>query len=269
MNIAEVDELVEFTARRVNALLDQLAREGVPVDQQSGAAQMGIELGRSRACVFDAYGTLLDVHSAIRHYGALGSRADLISRTWRTKQLEYAWVRSLSGQYADFWECTTSALDFALDLHGADRSQRDALLDAYRTLDPYADAFPALQLLRAAGIGIAVLSNGTGRMLAEAFRSAKLTEMLDICLSIEAVGQYKPSPAAYALAARELGLKASSIGFISSNAWDVAGARAFGFVPVWVSREDCPDEYGLRDTVFGTQNLTSAADYLAVTLQPD
>src|ERR1700720_3327831 len=118
---------------------------------------MGIEHRRSRACVFDAYGTLLDVHSAIRHYGASGSRPDLISRTWRTKQLEYAWVRSLSGQYTDFWECTTAALDFALDLHGVDRLQRGALLDAYKSLDPFADALPALRRLRAATMGIAVL----------------------------------------------------------------------------------------------------------------
>lgn len=233
---------------------------------------MRIEPGRShpRACVFDAYGTLLDVHSAIRrHRGAAGTRADLVSQTWRTKQLEYAWVRSLSGQYANFWECTTAALDFALDLHSVDRSQRDALLDAYRTLDPFPDVLSALQRLRAAGMGIAVLSNGTGQMLADAFRSAKLIDMLDSCISIEAIGHYKPSPAAYALATRELGLKASSIGFISSNAWDVAGARAFGFTPVWVNRGDSPDEYGLHGTVFDTQSLTAAVDYLVATIQPE
>jgi 2-haloacid dehalogenase len=220
-----------------------------------------------RACVLDAYGTLLDVHSAIRRHGrACGSRADLVSQTWRTKQLEYSWVRSISGQYTDFWECTTAALDFALDLHGVDRLQRGALLDAYKSLDPFADALPALRRLRAATMGIAVLSNGTSQMLTDAFHSAKLTDELDVCISIETIRRYKPSPAAYALATEQLGLKASSIGFISSNAWDVAGARAFGFTPVWVNRGNFPDEYGLRGTVFETRNLIDAVDHLIVTL---
>jgi 2-haloacid dehalogenase len=220
-----------------------------------------------RACVLDAYGTLLDVHSAIRRHGrACGAGADLVSQTWRTKQLEYAWVRSLSGQYADFWKCTTDALDFALDLHGVDRSHRSVLLDAYRSLDAFADALPALRRLRAATMGIAVLSNGTSQMLADAFKSANLLVELDVCISIETILSYKPSPAAYSLATERLGLQASSIGFISSNAWDVAGALAFGFTPVWVNRVNSPDEYGLHGTVFTTGNLTAAVDYLAAAL---
>ena len=218
---------------------------------------------RIRACVFDAYGTVLDVHSAIRRQGfALGSSADRVSQTWRTKQLEYAWVRSLAGRHADFWSCTTDALEYSLRLHGADPGLRDDLLEAYRTLDAFADVAPTLERLRGEDVKVAILSNGSPRMLDDALRSAGLTDFLQNCISIEDAGIYKPAPAAYRLAVERLALGADAIGFLSSNAWDIMGARSFGFTPVWVNRAQMPDEYGVSATVHQTRSLTDAVAHL-------
>jgi 2-haloacid dehalogenase len=206
---------------------------------------------------------MLDVHAAIRRRGAsLGSRADPISQTWRTKQLEYAWVRSLSGRHADFWTCTTDALTYALQFHGADLALREDLLEAYRVLDPFADAAPALDRLREARVPALALSNGSPSMLASALQSAGVIRLLDACISIESAGVFKPAPAAYRLVVDHLGLDAKEIGFVSSNAWDVMGARAFGFAPVWVNRTGAPHEYGLGGTVQEVSSLADAAAYL-------
>jgi 2-haloalkanoic acid dehalogenase type II len=138
------------------------------------------------ACVFDVYGTLLDINSAIRRrHGALGPLADLVASTWRAKQLECAWTGSLAGAHVDFRACTAAALDYALALHGADSGCRDALLEAYQTLDPFDDAALTLQRLGERGIRTAVLSNGTSRMLDDALRSAGLIGLLEARISID------------------------------------------------------------------------------------
>lgn len=215
-----------------------------------------------QACVFDAYGTVLDISSALRRSGQrLGRKADVVARTWRSKQLEYAWVGSLRGVHIDFWTCTTDALDHALALHGADPFVRGDLLEAYRTLDPYPDAAQTLRGLRDAGVRTAILSNGTAQMLRETLARAGLDEHLEACISIEDAGVYKPAPAAYRLAVARLGLEPGSIGFVSSNPWDIAGAQAFGFRPVWVNRDDSLDEYALRSTVFEAPTLAAAANF--------
>jgi len=218
---------------------------------------------RIRGCVLDVYGTMLDVHAAVRRRGAaLGPQADPISQAWRTKQLEYAWVRSLSGRHADFWTCTTEALTYALRFHGADLALRDELLEAYQVLDPFADVPPALDRLREAGVPAVALSNGSPSMLASALQSAGLAHRLDACISIEGAGIFKPAPAAYRLAVDHLGLEAHEIGFVSSNAWDVMGARAFGFTPVWTNRTEAPPEYGLAGSARETTTLIDAVAYL-------
>ena len=145
----------------------------------------------------------------VSHWGVL---ADVVAATWRAKQLEYAWTVSLAGAHVDFWTCTVAALDYALALHGVDASLRDDLLEAYQSLDPFADAAPTLQSLRGSGIRTTVLSNGTSRMLGEALRAAGLVDFLNACLSIEEVGVYKPATVAYKLAATRLGLAEQSIG---------------------------------------------------------
>lgn len=201
---------------------------------------------RISACVFDAYGTLLDVHAAVRrHAETIGPSADAISALWRTKQLEYTWVRSLMGRHADFAALTAEALDHALAIHGvaADETLRADLLAAYRELDAFADARETLGALRRAGIKTAILSNGTPGWLAAAAKAAKIDDRLDAIWSIESVGIYKPDPRVYRLATHGLNLSPTEIGFVSSNPWDAAAAAVNGFQAVRVNRTGGPAEY--------------------------
>ncbi len=191
-----------------------------------------------QACVFDAYGTLFDVHSAVgRHRARLGEAAEAISALWRSKQLEYSWLRSLMGRHADFWRVTGDALDFALDTHGLnDAMLRGDLLAAYRELSCYPEVPRVLARLREAGVRCAILSNGSPEMLRAAVTSAGLEGLLEAVLSVEEVGIFKPDPRVYQLAVDRLAVPASAISFQSSNAWDAAGAASFGFRVVWVNR---------------------------------
>lgn len=199
----------------------------------------------ARAVVFDAYGTLLDVHSAVqRHAGSVGPDAKSVSDIWRQKQLEYSWVLSLSGRYTAFWTLTERALDYALARHpNVGPSLRPILLEAYRRLDAYPEVPAALDALRAAGLKTAILSNGDTAMLDMAVRSAALHDHLDAVLSVDPAGIFKTSSRAYNLVPERLGVDIREIVFVSSNRWDVAGAAAYGFTPVWVNRTGQPDEY--------------------------
>ena len=195
--------------------------------------------------VFDAYGTLFDVHAAVaRHRAAIGPEADRLSELWRGKQLEYSWVRALAGAHRDFWTLTVEALDWAIArLDGVGAGQREALLGAYRALDAYADAAPALARLKAQGGRAAILSNGAPAMLADAVRSAGLADLLDAVLSVEAAGVYKTDARAYRLVTERFACAPAEVTFVSSNRWDVAGASRFGFSCVWINRSGQPDEY--------------------------
>ena len=199
-----------------------------------------------KACVFDAYGTLFDVHSAMaRHAAAIGPGAAELSRNWRLKQLEYSWIRAVMGRHADFWAVTGDALDFVLRAAGlADPGLRERLMQAYRGLDAYPEVPDMLRRLKAAGMRTAILSNGAPSMLADAVRSAGLGALIDAMLSVEEVGVYKPDRRVYQLAVDRLGVAAEAISFQSSNAWDGAAAAAFGFQVVWVNRSGQPPEYG-------------------------
>src|SRR5947209_14659913 len=192
----------------------------------------------ARAFVFDAYGTLFDVHAAIaRHRDAAGPEADRLSDIWRTKQLEYAWMLSAAGHYVDFWTLTERALDHALArCPTVDRALRSTLLDAYFKLDAFADARDALRALHAKGLKTAILSNGSPRMLAGAVTAAGIGADLDAMLSVDTIRIYKPRREVYAVAAYAPGMRPAEIAFISSNRWDVMGATAFGFTCVWVNR---------------------------------
>lgn len=191
-----------------------------------------------KACVFDAYGTMFDVHSATAKAArAMGGKADAVSRLWRQKQLEYTWLRSLMGAHADFWQVTGEALDYALESHGIDDGAlRDRLMQLYLTLDAYPDVKPALEQLRAIGLKTGILSNGNPRMLDAAVNSAGLADLLDVVLSIEDVGIYKPDRRVYQLAVDRMGLRPDEICFVSTNAWDAAAAAHFGFQVAWMNR---------------------------------
>lgn len=191
-----------------------------------------------RACVFDAYGTLFDVHSAVgQHRGRLGKQADSVSMLWRTKQLEYTWLRSLMGAHTDFWGVTGDALDYALDAHSiVDQKLRDDLLNAYLSLDAYPEVASVLQTLKQAGMKTAILSNGSPKMLSAAVTSSGIADLLDENLSVEDVGVYKPDRRVYQLAVDRLGVEESKVSFQSSNSFDAVGAAAFGFKVAWVNR---------------------------------
>lgn len=190
------------------------------------------------ACVFDAYGTLFDVHSAVgRHQAALGESAAPISQMWRTKQLEYTWLRSLMGRYEDFSKVTADALDYAFDAHGVtDSALRDQLLEAYLSLDCYDEVPGVLATLSKAGIRTAILSNGSPAMLESAVASAGLGDSLDAVISVHDLAIYKPDPRVYQLACDRFDVDAGAVMFMSSNAWDAVGARAFGFNVTWINR---------------------------------
>ncbi|WP_414471720.1 haloacid dehalogenase type II [Microvirga sp. M2] len=199
----------------------------------------------SKAVVFDAYGTLFDVHSAVaRHAAQIGPEGTRLSEIWRAKQLEYSWVLSLAGRYRTFWSLTERALDYAFARCAtADYSVRPLLLDAYRTLDSYPEVRPTLDGLRSRGLRTAILSNGDPGMLGSAVASADLAAHLDAVLSVDGAKVFKTSPDAYQLAIEALSLNEDEIVFVSSNRWDVAGAAAFGFTAIWVNRLGLPDEY--------------------------
>jgi 2-haloacid dehalogenase len=190
------------------------------------------------ACVFDAYGTLFDVHSAVgRSGGALGDKAAPVSALWRQKQLEYTWLRSLMGAYADFWQLTGEGLDYALAANGVeDPGLRQRLMDLYLSLDAYPDVPGALGTLRDAGKKTAILSNGSPDMLRAAIDSAQLGSHLDAALSVHELRIFKPDPRVYQLAVDRLGVEAARICFVSTNGWDAAGAAYFGFQVAWLNR---------------------------------
>jgi len=197
-----------------------------------------------RACVFDAYGTLFDVHSAVvRLRDRIGPKADDLSQLWRVKQLEYTWLRALMDRHADFWQVTGDALDHACARLGVDCTPvREPLMQAYRALEAYPEVPAVLEQLRRGGSKLAILSNGEPEMLAAGAESAGIDGLLDAVLSVEEVGVYKPHRKVYQLALGRLGVRADEIAFMSSNAWDVHGAACFGLRPVWINRLGAPRE---------------------------
>jgi 2-haloacid dehalogenase len=197
-----------------------------------------IELPGIAACVFDAYGTLFDVNSAARTArDALGTKWQPLAELWRSKQLQYTWLRGLAGHHADFWQVTGDALDFALStLEIDDLALRTRLMSLYLTPNAYPEVPATLRRLKAAGMKLAVLSNGTPAMLAAAAANAGVADLLDAILSVEEVQVYKPHPAVYGLACQRLQVVAERVCFVSSNGWDAYSAKAFGFRVLWCNR---------------------------------
>lgn len=200
---------------------------------------------RHAAYVFDAYGTLFDVHAAVRrHAGEIGPEGQRFSELWRAKQLEYSWVFTLMGEYTDFWTMTERALDFAFArIPSVDRRLRQDLLDAYWQLDCYEEVPAVLKALKAGGARLAVLSNGSPAMLESAIRSSALDTVLDEVFSVETVRRFKTDQSVYEMVTNAWRIYPQNVSFQSSNRWDVAGAQHFGFRTVWLNRTDQPDEY--------------------------
>lgn len=202
-----------------------------------------------KAVLFDAYGTLLDVDAAALQLAGSGRFPKLqscwpeLASIWRTRQLNYTWLRSLSGSYKPFWEITSDALDYAMEaLCLSDPEMRDALLKLYRELAAYEDAVIALDAVAAKGLPAAVLSNGNHDMLKKAFSAAGLMGKLDALLSVEDVGIFKPAPEVYQLGLDRYDAKPAEIVFVSSNGWDACAAGQFGFQAIWANRAQMPVE---------------------------
>jgi 2-haloacid dehalogenase len=191
-------------------------------------------LSGTEICVFDAYGTLFDFNSAVaRHRGAVGPKADALSDLWRSKQIQYTWLRNSMAAYAKFWQVTGEALDHCLAVHGIeDPGVREKLLSAYLALDPFPEV-PAT---------LAILSNGNPEMLDRMVAASKLADRFEAVLSVDAVKVFKPDPKVYRLVEARCGVKPDKVCFLSSNCWDAHGAAYFGFPAVWVNRAGAPDD---------------------------
>ena len=215
-----------------------------------------------QACVFDAYGTLLDVNAAAeRCRGDLGDLAGPLAEIWRAKQLQYTWLSSLMGQHRDFRDLTERGLDYAMESLGLDdQPLRTKLMDLYEVLDAYPEVPGMLDTLKQAGMKTAILSNGTPGMLDAAATAGGIKADLDAILSIEEVGIFKPDPRVYQLAVEHLGVAKENICFVSSNGWDATGAAAFGFQVAWVNRAGVvAEKLGFEPKVV-LNDLTGVAD---------
>jgi 2-haloacid dehalogenase len=203
-----------------------------------------------RGYVFDAYGTLFDVHSVAEAGRAITAEPMALSLAWRQKQLEYTWLRALMGRYEDFWTVTEDALRWAIARLALPATEPDVrrLMDAYLSLACFPEVASTLASL--AGRPRAILSNGAPGMLAAAVSSSGLSPHLDHVVSVDAVKTFKPSPLVYALGPEALKIRASDLLFVSSNAWDVAGAKSYGYQVAWCNRTNAPEE-----------NLGAKADY--------
>jgi 2-haloacid dehalogenase len=196
-----------------------------------------------RALVFDAYGTLFDVHSVVRLCDELWpGKGAALSQLWRAKQLEYTWLRSLMRRYEDFAQVTDAALSYACGALGlqVDDGRRARLLRAYRELELFPEVHGALATLKAAKVRLAILSNGSPAMLRPLVAHSGLGGLIGTVLSVDPAETYKPSPAVYRLAVARLRVPRRAIGFVSSNCWDACGAKSFGFRTFWVNRAGVP-----------------------------
>ncbi|RKP52740.1 haloacid dehalogenase type II [Trinickia fusca] len=238
-----------------------------------------------RAILFDAYGTLFDVHSVLAQAEQLfPGHGDALSQLWRQKQIEYSQLRTLAdpagSHYRPFWGITLDALQYAARKLGLplDTVGEKRLMDEYACLSAYPDVIAALRTLRerrrtagAAQLALGILSNGNPQMLDIAVKSAGMTGLFDRVLSVDAVRAYKPAAAAYALGTRAFNVSAREIVFVSSNGWDVAGAGWFGYTTFWINRANTPAEVlGIapRGTGSGMADLLAFIDTLAAPEQP-
>lgn len=220
-----------------------------------------------QVCVFDAYGTLFDVAAAARLAAEEPGCAQLaevwpvLAEDWRRKQLEYSWLRAVTGDYVPFWEVTKDGLDWAMARAGLDDMElRERLLALYWELAAYREVPMMLARLKAAGHACAILSNGSKDMLEGAVDSAGIGEYLDAVLSVEDVGIFKPAAAVYDMVGARLDCAREEVLFVSSNGWDAAGAAAYGFRTVWVNRAGLPMDRLMAEPHHVLSDLSTIAE---------
>ena len=194
---------------------------------------------KTKAVVFDAYGTLFDVNSAAEKCkDKIGSKWEAFANFWRTTQLEYTWLRSLMERHKNFWEVTEDSLDKSMRVFNINKSMKNELLNLYKILSPYPEVRGVLEDLKKKNFKLAILSNGTPDLLDELVTSNKLNNLFDDLFSIEEVKIYKPDSRVYEIPLKKYNVKASEITFLSANTWDVSGGGNFGYNSIWVNRNN-------------------------------
>ena len=197
-------------------------------------------MNNTKACIFDAYGTLFDVNAACRELSLdVGDKWQDLANLWRLRQVEYTWLRNSMNEYIDFWEITSGALDYAMEvLDINDKKLREQLLRLYLNLEAYPEVKEILQKLKDKNYRTGILSNGSTQMLDSAVKNANIEHLLDVVISVEECKIYKPSSEVYDLVEKKTDIKKDSITFFSSNAWDMHAAANYGFRTIWVNRFD-------------------------------
>ena len=197
-------------------------------------------MNNTKVCIFDAYGTLFDVNAACRELSLdVGDKWQELANLWRLRQVEYTWLRNSMNEYIDFWEITSGALDYAmevLDIH--DKKLREQLLELYLKLEAYPEVKEILQKLKDKNFRTGILSNGSTQMLDSAVKNANIEDLLDVVISVEECKIYKPSSEVYDLVEKKTDIKKDNVTFFSSNAWDMHAAANYGFKTIWVNRFD-------------------------------
>ena len=194
---------------------------------------------KTKAVVFDAYGTLFDVNSAAKRCkDKLGAKWETFANFWRTTQLEYTWLRSLMKRHKNFWEITEDSLDKSMKVFNINKNMKNELLSLYKILSPYPEVRGVLEDLKKKNFKLAILSNGTPDLLNELVENNKLNNLFDDLFSIEEVKIYKPDPSVYKLPVKKYKIKSGEITFLSANTWDVSGGGNFGYNSIWVNRHN-------------------------------
>jgi len=194
---------------------------------------------KTKAVVFDAYGTLFDVNSAAKRCkDKIGAKWETFANFWRTTQLEYTWLRSLMKRHKNFWDITEDSLDKSMKVFNINKNMKNELLSLYKILSPYPEVKGVLEDLKKKNFKLAILSNGTLDLLNELVESNKLNNLFDDLFSIEEVKIYKPDPRVYELPIKKYKIKSDEITFLSANTWDVSGGGNFGYNSIWVNRHN-------------------------------
>ena len=194
---------------------------------------------KTKAVVFDAYGTLFDVNSAAEKCkDKIGAKWETFANFWRTTQLEYTWLRSLMKRHKNFWDVTEDSLDKSMKVFNIDKNMKNELLSLYKILSPYPEVKGVLEDLKKKNFKLAILSNGTLDLLNELVESNKLNNLFDDLFSIEEVKIYKPDPRVYEIPIKKYKIKSDEITFLSANTWDVSGGGNFGYNSIWVNRHN-------------------------------
>ena len=194
---------------------------------------------KTKAVVFDAYGTLFDVNSAAKKCkDKIGAKWETFANFWRTTQLEYTWLRSLMKRHKNFWDVTEDSLDKSMKVFNINKNMKNELLNLYKILSPYPEVKEVLEDLKKKNFKLAILSNGTLDLLNELVESNKLNNLFDDLFSIEEVKIYKPDPRVYELPIKKYKIKSDEITFLSANTWDVSGGGNFGYNSIWVNRHN-------------------------------